>query len=80
MFACKATEWLTIQEFETTALCLLGLCNTHSPIRAPDLSQQAACLTKVALLSPNSDNLAIYFATEDVGCMGEYLHACDLQV
>ena len=80
LFARKATEWLTVREFQTTAECILELRNTHHTIWATDLSQKATCLTKDALPGPIPDKLAICFGTEAVGCTEELLHASDLRV
>jgi tRNA G18 (ribose-2'-O)-methylase SpoU len=91
LFARKATEWLTVREFDTTEECITALRETQHTIWATDLSQHAVCLTKEALTAHYSDNddiatsimpakLAIAFGTEAVGCTEELLQASDLRV
>jgi len=55
IFAQKAAEWLTIREFDTTKECLQALREDDREIWATDLSQEAICLTKDALLKSNTN-------------------------
>lgn len=95
IFAQKAAEWLTIREFETTTECLQALREDDRQIWATDLSQEAVCLTKEALIDsdvPTTANnhydnvdvipekLAIVFGTEAVGCSTEMLQESDKRV
>jgi len=86
LYAQRATEWLTVREFATTAECLQELRETGHTIWATDLSQDAVCLTP-SELPPQEDpssilppKLAIVFGTEAVGCTQEMLDGADLRV
>ena len=50
LFAQKATEWLDVREFDTTAECLAALRQDGYAIWATDLSQEAICLTESDLI------------------------------
>jgi tRNA G18 (ribose-2'-O)-methylase SpoU len=85
LFAQRATAWLTVREFETTASCLAVLQEQGYQVWATDLSQEAVCLTKEDLLHVNGEDmipekLAIVVGTEAVGCTQEMLQASDLRV
>jgi len=92
LFAQKATEWLSIREFDTTTECIHTLREEQYTIWATDLSQVAIPLTQEDLMmhmhtssssSPPQmipDKLAIVFGTESVGCTQEILQKSDLRV
>lgn len=86
LFAQRATSWLSVHEFETTAECLAVLKEQGYQVWATDLSQEAACLTEEDLLLANGnitiipEKVAIVFGTEAVGCTQELLEASDLRV
>lgn len=90
LYARKATEWLTVRDFEDTKTCLQKLREEGYQIWATDLGQEASCLTEDGIrqhlgggtyngkLIPNK--VAIVFGTEAVGCTTEMLNAADLRV
>jgi len=90
LYARKATEWLTVKDFEDTKTCLQNLREEGYQIWATDLGQEASCLTEDGIrqhlggetyngkLIPNK--VAIVFGTEAVGCTTEMLNAADLRV
>lgn len=95
LYAQRATEWLTVREFESTTECLKELRATGHTVWATDLSQAALCLTEEELFAvqqqqqgmPSSSTssvlppkLAIVFGTEAVGCTQEMLDGADLRV
>jgi tRNA G18 (ribose-2'-O)-methylase SpoU len=86
LYAQRATEWLTVRNFDTTQECLDALRETGHTIWATDLSQVASCLSKEDLpVQENSSSvlppkLAIVFGTEAVGCTQEMLDGADLRV
>jgi tRNA G18 (ribose-2'-O)-methylase SpoU len=86
LFAQRATEWLTVREFDTTLDCIEELTRTNYAIWATDLSQHAVALTQEDLpfnkisQSVIPPKLAIVFGTEAVGCTQEMLTAADLRV
>ena len=93
LFARKATEWLTVREFDDTKSCIDALREEGRQIWATDLAQVAVCLTedgiKKHLHSMGRDSydgklipekVAIVFGTEAVGCSAEMLNCCDLRV
>eukprot|EP00804_Cyclotella_cryptica_P023355 CCRYP_000500-RA/>CCRYP_000500-RA protein AED:0.30 eAED:0.30 QI:246/1/0.75/1/1/1/4/2242/467 len=93
LFARKATEWLTVREFDDTKSCIDALRADGRQIWVTDLSQVAVCLTAGGILqhlqSAGRDlydgklipeKVAIVFGTEAVGCTTEMLNAADLRV
>lgn len=95
LYAQRATEWLTVREFDSTTECLKELRATGHTVWATDLSQAALCLTEEELRAvqqqqqgiPSSSTssvlppkLAIVFGTEAVGCTQEMLDGADLRV
>jgi len=58
MFAKRATEWVTLREFATTAECVEALRLDNRTIWATDLSQHAVCLTQEALEAADDDAAA----------------------
>ena len=85
LFAQRATSWLNVHEFESTAECLAVLKEQGYQVWATDLSQEAVCLTEQDLLHVNKDKIvpekvAIVVGTEAVGCTQEMLEASDLRV
>jgi tRNA G18 (ribose-2'-O)-methylase SpoU len=46
LYARKATEWLTVKDFEDTKTCLQNLREEGYQIWATDLGQEASCLTE----------------------------------
>ena len=89
IFAKKASEWLTIREFETTSSCLEALKKDNREVWATDLSQEAVCLTREGLSmgklkeeTPSiiPKRLAIVFGTEAVGCSNEMLTSAHRRV
>ncbi|KAL7515644.1 hypothetical protein ACHAXN_013299 [Cyclotella atomus] len=93
LFARKATEWLTVREFDDTKSCIDALREEGRQIWATDLAQVAVCLTEDGIgqhmksLGKESYNgklipekVAIVFGTEAVGCSTEMLEASDLRV
>jgi tRNA(Leu) C34 or U34 (ribose-2'-O)-methylase TrmL len=93
LFARKATEWLTVREFDDTKSCIDTLKEEGRQIWATDLAQVAVCLTEDGIkqhlksfgeesyngkLIP--EKVAIVFGTEAVGCSNEMLEAADLRV
>jgi len=86
LYAQRATEWLTVREFENTRDCLAELRRTGHTIWATDLSQVATCLSQEELpMDTNSgsvvpEKVAVVFGTESVGCTAEMLSGCDLRV
>lgn len=83
LFAQRATEWLTVHEFDNTTSCLTFLRSQHYQIWATDLGQSAVCLTESDLQQHSitiPPKLAIVFGTEAVGCTQECLEAADLRV
>jgi len=91
LYARKATEWLTVRDFEDTKTCIESLREEGYQIWATDLGQEASCLTEDGIrqhlgggtydggkLIPNK--VAIVFGTEAVGCTTEMLNAADLRV
>ena len=89
LFAQRATEWLSVREFDTTKECIAALRNDGYAIWTTDLSQLATCLTMQGLASDSNchsntsiipNKLAIVFGTEAVGCTAEILQASDKRV
>ncbi|KAL3763804.1 hypothetical protein ACHAW5_002308 [Stephanodiscus triporus] len=89
LYARKATEWLTVTDFDETKACIDSLRKDGYQIWATDLGQVATCLTEEALRAhaenENRGNIipekvAIVFGTEAVGCTNEMLNAADLRV
>jgi tRNA G18 (ribose-2'-O)-methylase SpoU len=93
LFARKATEWLTVHEFDDTKECIETLRSENREIWVTDLSQVASCLTEEGIrghLQTKSmesfdgklipEKVAIVFGTEAVGCTAEMLNAADLRV
>jgi tRNA(Leu) C34 or U34 (ribose-2'-O)-methylase TrmL len=93
LFAKKATEWLTVREFDDTKSCIDALREEGREIWATDLAQVAVCLTEDGirqhLKSIERDSyhgklipekVAIVMGTEAVGCSAEMLNAADLRV
>ena len=93
LFARKATEWLTVTEFEDTKACIEALREQERQIWVTDLSQVASCLTEEDICSHLQskgmssfdgkiipEKVAIVFGTEAVGCSAEMLNAADLRV
>jgi len=88
LYARKATEWLTVTDFEDTKSCIDVLRKDGYKIWATDLGQVATCLTKDGLSAQSQSNggklipekVAIVFGTEAVGCTNEMLNAADLRV
>jgi len=86
LYARKATEWLTVTDFEDTKSCIDALRKDNYQIWATDLGQVATCLTEKQLSAlAQSEKLipekvAIVFGTEAVGCTNEMLNAADLRV
>ncbi len=90
LYARKATEWLTVRDFEDTKTCIESLREEGYQVWATDLGQEASCLTEDGIrqhlggetydgkLIPNK--VAIVFGTEAVGCTTEMLNAADLRV
>ena len=64
-YARKASQWLTLREFATTAECIKALREEKMEIWATDLSQQAVCLDEVE--APLPPKLAIVMGTESDG-------------
>ena len=90
-FARRATEWLTIRDFDTTKECLDALRADGRTIWATDLSQKADRLVTLAAGQPAEsvragevagvpEKLAIVFGTESVGCTEEMLTGADRRV
>lgn len=80
LFARKATEWLTVREFDDTKSCIDALRADGRQIWVTDLSQVAVCLTEGGLMQhlQNTrqdlydgklipEKVAIVFGTEAVG-------------
>eukprot|EP00578_Thalassiosira_sp_NH16_P022961 CAMPEP_0181083496 /NCGR_PEP_ID=MMETSP1071-20121207/4189_1 /TAXON_ID=35127 /ORGANISM="Thalassiosira sp., Strain NH16" /LENGTH=381 /DNA_ID=CAMNT_0023165159 /DNA_START=268 /DNA_END=1416 /DNA_ORIENTATION=+ len=88
LYARKATEWLTVTDFEDTKACIDALRKDNYQIWATDLGQVATCLTEEELGIHAEENggrlipekVAIVFGTEAVGCTTEMLNAADLRV
>ena len=91
LFAQRATEWLEVHEYDSTAECLKELRKDGYQVWATDLSQEAVCLEREDLLAarglpedddanPIPDKLAIVFGTEAVGCTAEMLREADMRV
>lgn len=86
LYARKATEWLSITEFDTTKSCIDSLRNDGYQIWATDLGQEAVCLTEEDLSLARGgapivpEKVAVVFGTEAVGCTTEMLNAADLRV
>ena len=90
LYAQRATDWLTVREFQSTTECLDELRSTGHTIWATDLSQEATCLTKTDLAAVQKHDegsssvlppkVAIVFGTEAVGCTQEMLDGADLRV
>mmetsp|Transcript_24321 Transcript_24321/g.50935 ORF Transcript_24321/g.50935 Transcript_24321/m.50935 type:complete len:429 (-) Transcript_24321:51-1337(-) len=88
LYARKATEWLTVTDFEDTKSCIDALRKDRYQIWATDLGQVATCLTEEELSIHASshggklipDKVAIVFGTEAVGCTNEMLNAADMRV
>jgi len=85
LYARKATEWITITDFDDTKSCIEKLRKDGYKIWATDLGQVAVCLDEEGLPKLNGgklipDKLAIVFGTEAVGCSTEMLNAADLRV
>lgn len=93
LFARKATEWLTVRDFDDTKSCIEALREEGRQIWATDLAQVAVCLTEDGIaqhlksMGRDSYNgklipekVAIVFGTEAVGCSTEMLEASDLRV
>lgn len=84
LFAQKATEWITVRDFETTAECLDALRETGHRVWVTDLSQKAVPLEPSHLEEtgnwPLPKKLAIVMGTEAVGCSQEMLEAADLRI
>ncbi|KAL7536812.1 hypothetical protein ACHAXR_007408 [Thalassiosira sp. AJA248-18] len=88
LYAKKATEWLTVTDFDDTKSCIDALRKANYQIWATDLGQVATCLTEEELLTrvnsqegkPIPEKVAIVFGTEAVGCTTEMLNAADLRV
>lgn len=87
LYARKATEWLTVTDFDDTKSCIDTLRKDGYQIWATDLGQAATCLTEEELRAQAGPNdglipakLAIVFGTEAVGCTAEMLNSCDLRV
>lgn len=90
LYARKATEWLSVRDFNNTTACIDALREEGYAIWATDLGQEASCLTEDGIRShlgggsfegkliPNK--VAIVFGTEAVGCTTEMLNAADLRV
>jgi len=51
LFARRATEWLEVHEFDSTAACLAALRKGGYRVWATDLSQEAVCLEREDLLA-----------------------------
>lgn len=86
LFAQKATEWLTVTDFEDTKSCIDSLRKDGYQIWATDLSQEAICLTAAELGAQGNsgdiipEKVAVVFGTEAVGCTTEMLNEADLRV
>lgn len=86
LYARKATEWLTVTDFEDTKSCIDKLRQDNYEIWATDLGQVATCLTEEDLNPSGNggklipEKVAIVFGTEAVGCTTEMLNAADLRV
>ncbi|KAL9183547.1 hypothetical protein ACHAXT_004403 [Thalassiosira profunda] len=86
LYARKATEWLTVTDFDDTASCIESLRKDGYKIWATDLGQTAVCLTADALGRASDgaeivpEKIALVFGTEAVGCSTEMLNAADLRV
>lgn len=93
LFARKATEWLTVRDFNDTKSCIDVLREEGRQIWATDLAQVAVCLTQDGIeqhlsnLGKDSydgklipEKVAVVFGTEAVGCSTEMLEASDLRV
>lgn len=88
LYARKATEWLSVTDFEDTKSCIDALRKDKYQIWATDLGQVATCLTEEELGIRAESNggklipekVAIVFGTEAVGCTAEMLNAADLRV
>lgn len=86
LYAQRATEWLTVREFDNTRDCLAELRRTGHTIWATDLSQVATCLSHEELPMDTTSGsavpkkVAVVFGTESVGCTAEMLSGCDLRV
>ena len=85
LYAKKATEWISISDFDETKSCIDKLRKDGYKIWATDLGQVAVCLDEEGLPKSNGgklipDKIAIVFGTEAVGCSTEMLNAADLRV
>jgi tRNA G18 (ribose-2'-O)-methylase SpoU len=93
LFAQRAAQWLTIQEFDSTESCIEKLHQEGRTIWVTDLSQEAVLLTRHGLLSSRAagnetnidddvipQSLAIVFGTEAVGCTQLMLQSAHRQV
>jgi tRNA G18 (ribose-2'-O)-methylase SpoU len=96
LFAQKATEWLTVREFDSSAECLRALRDDRCQVWATDLSQAAVPLTvsrmprslpKIPGSVASEDGsgscsyrIALVFGTEAVGVSREFLDNADLRV
>jgi tRNA G18 (ribose-2'-O)-methylase SpoU len=82
LFARKATEWLTVREFDDTKSCIDALRKEGRQIWVTDLSQVAVCLTEAGIMQHYlhsegkgggyggkliPNKVAIVFGTEAVG-------------
>jgi tRNA G18 (ribose-2'-O)-methylase SpoU len=85
LFAQRATEWLTVRDFDSTGECLKVLREEGYEVWATDLGQEAVCLETDKLAQARSgaaipERLAIVMGTEAVGCTAEMLHGADMRV
>ncbi len=93
LFARKATEWLTVTEFDDTKSCIQALNKEGRHIWVTDLSQVAIRLTEDGIRAHLKSNgmssfggklipekVAIVFGTEAVGCTKEMLDSASLRV
>jgi len=93
LFARKATEWLTVTEFDNTKSCIQALKEEGRHIWVTDLSQVATCLTEDGIRAHLNSNglssfggklipekVAIVFGTEAVGCTKEMLDSASVRV
>lgn len=80
LYAQRATEWLTVREFDSTQSCLAELRRTGHAIWVTDLSQEAICLDRSVTAAHVPPKLAICFGTEAVGCSPELLQGADQRV
>jgi tRNA G18 (ribose-2'-O)-methylase SpoU len=78
LFAQNATEWLTVQDFETSELCVSEIRRLGYELWVTDLSQEAEALSMSPTKLP--DKIALVMGTEAVGASQYMLDQADKRV